>query len=45
MLLCPEGPPDRFGATLGSILEPFWGGFEFMFDVFSKIFSEVYDFV
>ena len=45
MLLCPEGPLDRFGTTLGSILEPFWGNFELIFDGFSKIFSEVSDFV
>ena len=45
MLLCPEGPLDRFGTTLGSILEPFWGHFEFMFNDFSKILSEVSDFV
>ena len=45
MLLCPEGLLGRFGTTLGSILEPFWGHFELMFDVFSKIFSEVSDFV
>ena len=45
MLLCPEGPLDCFGATLGSILEPFWSHFELIFDVFSKIFGEVSDFV
>ena len=45
MLLCPEGPLDRFGTTLGSILEPFWGHFELIFDDFSKILSEVSDFV
>ena len=45
MLLCPEGPLDRFGTTLVFILEPFWGHFELMFDVFSRIFSEVSDFV
>ena len=45
MLLCPEGPLDRFGTTLGSILEPFWGHFDFIFDDFSKILSEVSDFV
>ena len=45
MFLCPEGPLDRFGTTLGSILEPFWGHVELIFDVFSKIFSEVSDFV
>ena len=45
MLLCPEGPLDRFGTTLGSILEPFWGNFELIFDDFSKILSEVSDFV
>ena len=45
VLLCPEGPLDRFGTTLGSILEPFWGHFELIFDGFSKIFSEVSDFV
>ena len=45
MLLCPEGPLDHFGTTLGSILEAFLGHFELIFDVFSKIFSEVSDFV
>ena len=45
MLLCPEGPLGRFGRTLGSILEAFWGHFEVIFDVFSKIFSEVSGFV
>ena len=45
MLLCPEGPLDRFGTTLGSILEPFWGNFELMLDVFSESLSEVSDFV
>ena len=45
MLLCPEGPLDRFGITLGSILEPFWGHLELICDVVSKIFSEVSDFV
>ena len=45
MLLCPEGPLDRFGTTLGSILEPFWGHFELIVDGFSKIFSKVSDFV
>ena len=43
MLLCPEGPPDRFGTTLGSILEPFWGHLEFIFGVFSKLFSDFAD--
>ena len=43
MLLCPEGPLDRFGTTLGSILERFWGHVELMFDVFPKVFSEVSD--
>ena len=38
-------PLDRFGTTLGSILELFWGHFEVIFDGFSKIFSEVSDFV
>ena len=45
MLLCREGPLDRFGTTSGSMLEPFWGHFELNFDVFSKIFSEVSGFV
>ena len=45
MLLCPEGLLGRFGTTLGSILEQFWGHFEVIFDDFSKILSEVSDFV
>ena len=46
MFLCPEGPLDRFGTTLGSISESFWGYFEqLIFDDFSKILSEVSDFV
>ena len=32
MLLCPEGPLDRFGTALASILEAFWGQVEVMFD-------------
>ena len=34
MLLCPEGPLDRLGTTLGSILEFFWSHFELVFFVF-----------
>ena len=34
MLLCPEGPLDRFGTTLDSILEPFWGHFEVILSSF-----------
>ena len=45
ILLCPEGPLDRFGTTLGSILEQFRGHFELIFAVFSKMFSEVSGFV
>ena len=45
MLLCPEGLLGRFGTTLGSILEPFWGHFGFIFNVFPKIFNGVSDFV
>ena len=43
MLLCPEGPLDCFGATLGSILEPFWGHLELIFGVFSKLFGDFSD--
>ena len=45
MLLCPDGSLDRFGTTLGSILEPFWDTFELIFNDFSKILSEESDFV
>ena len=38
LLLCPEGPLDRFGTTFGIILESFWGHFELLFGVFSKMF-------
>ena len=43
MLLCPEGPLDHFGTTLGSILEQFWGHLEFFFSVFSKFFGDFSD--
>ena len=36
MLLCSKGPPDRFGTTLGSILEPFWDTFVSIFHVFRR---------
>ena len=41
MLLCPEGLLGRFGTTLGSILEPFWGHLEVMFGVFFLSFSVI----
>ena len=43
MLLCPEGLLGRFGTTLGSILEPFWGHLEVIFGVFSEFFSDFAD--
>ena len=43
MLLCPEGPLDHFGTTLGSILKLFWGHLELMFGVFSKLFGDFSD--
>ena len=43
MLLCPESLPGRFGTTLGSILEPFWGHLELIFGVFSKVISDFSD--
>ena len=43
MLLCPEGLLGRFGTTLGSILEPFWGHLELIFGVFSKFFDDFSD--
>ena len=44
MFLCPEGPLDRFGTTLGSILVSCWHNFELTFSVFSKMFGDVSDF-
>ena len=43
MLLCPEGPLDHFGSTLGSILDLFWGHLELIFGVFSKLFGDFSD--
>ena len=43
MLLCPEGLLGRFGTTLGSILEPFWGHLELIFGVFSKFVGDFSD--
>ena len=41
MLLCPEGPLDRFGISLGSVLDKCWCHFDFFF---SQMFSDVSDF-
>ena len=43
MLLCPEGLLGRFGTTLGSILEPFWGHLEVIVGVFSEFFGDFAD--
>ena len=38
MFLCLEGPLDRFGTTLGSILDPFWGNFGVVLSSFLMFF-------
>ena len=41
MLLCAEGLLGRFGTTLGSIVELFWGHLELFVGVFSS-FSMIF---